>query len=355
MSKISLCMIVKNEEKVLERCLESVKEIVDEIIIVDTGSEDRTKEIARQYTTELYDFEWCNDFSKARNYAIEKATGEMILVLDADEELEDATRDQLESFIQKFPDAVGRVSIKNIFIQEGSYRVSYSNMVRFFPKGLWFEGKAHECIKTTKKREDMDIIILHDGYMENNKVDRNLPLLLEELESVGPTSYLLYQIGKQYKLKKAFEMAAEYYIQSYEGMNGLSELRGTVVIDLLYVLLELKLYDTALEFIELEEKNTCTYADFYFVKGLIWTNICADTGLVEQIFLDEIEKAYKNALKLGIQGEKIVKGTGTYLAAYNIGIYYELLGKFEEAKKYSQLSNSYNPDHFNIKPEVAIK
>ena len=77
--EISLCMIVKDEEDVLERCLECAKNIADEIVIVDTGSKDRTKDIANKYTDKVYDFDWWNDFSKARNYAFSKATKEYFL------------------------------------------------------------------------------------------------------------------------------------------------------------------------------------------------------------------------------------------------------------------------------------
>ena len=87
MITISLCMIVKNEEDVLGRCLEGVKDIVDEIIIVDTGSCDTTKEIASKYTEKLYEFPWIGDFSAARNYSFSKATMEYIMWLDADDEL----------------------------------------------------------------------------------------------------------------------------------------------------------------------------------------------------------------------------------------------------------------------------
>ena len=74
MKTISLCMIVKNEELVLGRCLESIKDLVEEIIIVDTGSTDKTKEIAKLYTNNIYDFKWINDFSAARNFSFSKAT-----------------------------------------------------------------------------------------------------------------------------------------------------------------------------------------------------------------------------------------------------------------------------------------
>ena len=87
MKTLSLCMITKNEEKNISRCLNSVKEIVDEIIIVDTGSTDNTIEIAKSYGANIYHYDWTNDFSDARNKSLEKATKDWILVLDADEEL----------------------------------------------------------------------------------------------------------------------------------------------------------------------------------------------------------------------------------------------------------------------------
>ena len=85
MATVSLCMIVRNEEDVLGRCLESVKDIVDEIIIVDTGSTDRTKEIAGRFTNTVYDFPWIDDFSAARNFSFSKATMDYQMWLDADE------------------------------------------------------------------------------------------------------------------------------------------------------------------------------------------------------------------------------------------------------------------------------
>ncbi len=93
MPTISLCMIVKNEEQFLEQCLRSVQGLVDEIIIVDTGSIDRTKEIAARFTQKVYEFIWCDDFAVARNISLQHASGDWILVLDADEAL--AERDHL--------------------------------------------------------------------------------------------------------------------------------------------------------------------------------------------------------------------------------------------------------------------
>ena len=92
MITISLCMILKDEEDVLDRCLSSVKGLVDEIIIVDTGSTDATKQIALQYTDQVFDFAWIDDFAAARNYAFSKANKEYCMWLDADDVIEEKDR-----------------------------------------------------------------------------------------------------------------------------------------------------------------------------------------------------------------------------------------------------------------------
>ena len=97
---VSVCMIVKNEEKLLRRCLDSLAGIYDELVIVDTGSTDRTKEIAWEYTDEVYDFEWVNDFAAARNFAFSKCTKDYIYSADADEVLDDKQREMLKVLMQ---------------------------------------------------------------------------------------------------------------------------------------------------------------------------------------------------------------------------------------------------------------
>ena len=96
MITISLCMIVKNEEDVIGRCLASVSDLVDEINIVDTGSTDRTKEIVKTYTDRIWDFEWVDDFALARNYSFQQATQEYVLWLDADDVLAEVDREKFK-------------------------------------------------------------------------------------------------------------------------------------------------------------------------------------------------------------------------------------------------------------------
>src|SRR5690242_15879497 len=89
---VSVALIVKNEERVLGRCLDSIKGAFDEIVIVDTGSDDATKEVARGYTDRIFDFAWCKDFAAARQYAFDQATGEWVAWLDADDIVTNADR-----------------------------------------------------------------------------------------------------------------------------------------------------------------------------------------------------------------------------------------------------------------------
>ncbi|MEE1490960.1 MAG: glycosyltransferase family 2 protein, partial [Massilioclostridium sp.] len=106
MMTISLCMIVKNEEDVLARCLDCVQGIADEIVIVDTGSTDRTKEIAGEYTDKVYDFEWIDDFAAARNFSFSKASCDYILWLDADDVLFEEDRQRFVELKQTLSDSI---------------------------------------------------------------------------------------------------------------------------------------------------------------------------------------------------------------------------------------------------------
>ncbi|NFE60776.1 glycosyltransferase family 2 protein [Clostridium botulinum] len=121
---ISLCMIVKNEECTLEKCLKRVSEFVDEIIIVDTGSTDNTNKIALKYTDKVYGFEWCDDFAKARNFSIKKASNDWILILDADEVIEKFDVEKIKKNCISSNNIVGRIKRIN------EYEDMYGTKVR---------------------------------------------------------------------------------------------------------------------------------------------------------------------------------------------------------------------------------
>src|SRR6056297_1597902 len=119
--KLSLCMIVKNEEKMLAECLQSVADVVDEMIIVDTGSTDKTIDIAKKYKAEIHTFDWNGDFSAARNESIKYASGNWILWMDADERLNPDSKEELRSIVNKAATQpeIYKVNIKNF--QKGDY------------------------------------------------------------------------------------------------------------------------------------------------------------------------------------------------------------------------------------------
>ena len=114
---ISVCIIAKNEERYIEQCLQHLLPYEMEIVVVDTGSTDRTKEIAFRYTDKVYDFTWIDNFSAARNYAAGKASNNWILVIDCDEYLAEFDTRQIRMCMQKYARNVGMMKIKNLHTQ----------------------------------------------------------------------------------------------------------------------------------------------------------------------------------------------------------------------------------------------
>ncbi len=165
MITISLCMIVKNEEAVLARCLDTVAELVDEIIIVDTGSTDATKQIAAHYTDKIYDFQWIDDFSAARNFAFSKATMQYIYSADADEVLNEENREKFRILKQQLLPEIEIVQMKygnqlsfgTVYNFDEEYRPKLFKRLREF---VWEEA-IHETIRTFPIVYDSDIVITH--------------------------------------------------------------------------------------------------------------------------------------------------------------------------------------------------
>ena len=165
MISISLCMIVKNEEQVLSRCLDSIADLMDEIIIVDTGSTDRTKEIAARYTDRIYDFTWTGNFSDARNFSFSKATKDYIYCADADEVLDDENHAKFLmlkkglipeiDIVQMYYD--NQLSYNTIYNYDRELRPKLYRRVRHF---TW-ENAIHEAVRLDPLIYDSDIVITH--------------------------------------------------------------------------------------------------------------------------------------------------------------------------------------------------
>ncbi len=163
--RFSLCMIVKNEENVLARCLDSVADLMDEIIIVDTGSTDATKEIALRYTDKVYDFVWINDFAAARNFACSKATGDYIYTADADEVIDEVNR---KRFMQLKEALVPEVEIVQMYYVQDISKATTENFEKEYRPKLfkrlreftWIDP-VHESLRIDPVVFDSDVEILH--------------------------------------------------------------------------------------------------------------------------------------------------------------------------------------------------
>lgn len=205
MKKISAVLIVKNEEALLARCLESVKE-ADEIIVVDTGSTDSTIEVAKKYTDKVYDdFTWCDDFSAARNHARLKATGDYILSIDADEFLHDFSkvREAAELGLDAF----------NVRMQlEGSNPVQFFYFPRLFrnvPHIRWV-GAIHNCLNIGPTQDSEVVITYGSSPAHNLDPDRTMRILEKEIAERGNDAPReMYYLGIEYWRKKMFEKANE--------------------------------------------------------------------------------------------------------------------------------------------------
>ncbi|MBP1993564.1 glycosyltransferase [Paenibacillus eucommiae] len=183
-TSVSLCMIVKNEEETLERCLSSISQFVDEIIIVDTGSEDKTKEIARQYTDKIHDFQWVNDFAKARNYAFSLASKDYILWLDADDVVLPEDADKFQMLLSRLAWNTDAVSMNyNLAFDDNGNVVTSLRRNRLVKRENNFQwiGVVHEYLEVYGNIQYADICITHDRKHTNSS--RNLHIYENRLAS----------------------------------------------------------------------------------------------------------------------------------------------------------------------------
>lgn len=225
MQEISLCMIVKDEEDVIGRCLESVKDIVDEIIIVDTGSTDRTKEIVSQYTDKVFDFEWVEDFSKARNFSFSKATKDYIMWLDADDVI---LEEDYKKFIELKKNLDTNVDIYmmkyNYVLDKNGNPTLVQSRERLLKRERNYQwvSPIHEVIIPEGRVVDVDIAITHKKE-EIKDLNRNIRILEkmlkngEKLDDRQEYSYAkeLFCLQRYEEAKSTYEQFIARYEDEY--------------------------------------------------------------------------------------------------------------------------------------------
>ncbi|MFB5269251.1 glycosyltransferase [Paenibacillus enshidis] len=351
---ISLCMIVRNEEEYLPKCLSSVIRIVDEIIIVDTGSTDGTVAVAQAFGAKVIEIPWEDSFSVARNRGLEEATGDWILWLDADEEMDVNEANKLKELLTR--DAIREQQIEGIQfyfcnVLEGD-RVEHlclQRMVRNRPE-YRFEGRVHEEILPSmlEVNPDMqvgqvDIHVYHDGYLAKNivrqdKISRNRSLLLQSLEEHPGQRKYHYYLGIELYRMNELESALEHFNTALAGPEEISKTLLSSAHK--YRLVTLETMGRYRDMVEHSMDSIPLFPDFtdlYHLKGI---------GLSALGHTDEAIYALRQALSLGPAPEEYpaVTGYGTYLTCRDLGILYATAGKQMDADLYLTLASLMDID-----------
>lgn len=340
-SGMSLCMIVRDEEEFIEKAILAAKPLVQEIIVVDTGSIDATPLIARELGAKVFKKEWNNDFADMRNFSIQQATQPYILVIDADEIIVEGNGDQLSALFEKMNGDSGSAGAITVLNETKSGEISGTTLVRIFPRDerYRYKGKIHEQLtysgKSIQHTINSQIKVNHLGYtetqiMKKNKYERNLKLLIDELEEASDPSYIHFQIGRTYYVMKNY-VQAEHFLNKcieLELSNAQRNFLSSALLTLGYCYIYLRKFDSLLNCYKLAVELFPDYTDLYFMYGV---------GLIESRNLHGFKKIpdmFNKCINLGEASTikyETVQGVGSFKAHYNLALFYELTGELEKA------------------------
>lgn len=333
MYPISICLIGKNEELHIDECLGRLSKLDAELVFVDTGSTDKTRELASKYTKAIYDFAWCDDFAKARNYALSCASNDIILFIDCDEYLEESDLAKTYKLVQQYPNAVGQITLHSLcYNSSGKQTVATDLLVRLFNKKKYtYEGAIHEQIVPIQKSGDNSLSVfeipmsfLHMGYSGNpealaKKADRDIHLLLKELDKHPEDPYIYYQLGQAYLLKNDYENAFQildkgFYLDIDETLPYVK----MMITDYGNSMLETGRYEKAAS-LEGVFEHFKTYADFVCMLGNAFLKVQRNEEALNLF-------AYELTLT-----DYSVEGATTYVPLHNIGCIYDAYDMYEQA------------------------
>jgi len=337
MMTISLCMIVKNEEKVLGRCLASVKDAVDEIIIVDTGSTDKTKEIAKKFTNKIYDFEWVNHFAKARNFAFSKATMDYQMWLDADDVVEPV---ELEKIIKLKKDLDPNIDLVTFryhthFDVDGK-PILTSTRERLFKreKNFQWNDAIHEYVLMMGNVHHEEIAISHKK--EGSSGDRNLKIyreLVKKGKILSPRE--TYYFARELMDHGKYEEAITYFTKFLEEGRGWFEDNIATCFNLCRCFKQLGMRDKLLPILLKSFEYDTPRAE-----------ICVEIGYYYKELRD-YNKAifwFELALKL-VKNSKgfVLNDYWDYIPAMELCVCYSTIGDLVKSYDYHQLAATYKP------------
>jgi tetratricopeptide (TPR) repeat protein len=357
MTSISLCMIVRDEAQTLARCLESVRGVVDQICVVDTGSVDGTARIAAQFGAVIADEPWHENFAQARNLSLGLAGGDWALVLDADEWLElgpdgaAAVRRALLDFAKRHPRAIGRVQVRNL---DGERELSRVSIGRFFPlgAGLAYRGRIHEHLAESGGERwpqiECGVTLLHDGYAgeqvnAKRKLTRNLALLERWTKEAPEDGYAWYQLGRTLGMKGDHEHALDALRTALEHSHD-EDAWPVHAVELAAASLdELGLGAQALDLVNEACELAPQRPDTLFLRS----NLQLRLGAVE-----DARAGFEACLALPAPSGSTESwaGANSYAAAHNLGVIAECTGNTEQARGWYDLALTFEPNHA---PSVA--
>lgn len=338
---ITLCMIVKNEEQAVAAALESARPVVDDMVVVDTGSSDGTAAVAGKYTSRIYSFEWSDDFAAARNFAMEHVRTPWILWLDADEQLAVVDGERWRrSFAQKSRAADALlVTIHNYYGPVASeLNMHLYGGFRLLRTGanLRYRQRIHEHLDVSRPGLRLDhepvdgVVIRHYGYMDDparkkEKSARNRRLLERERERPDYDPWIDYHLAVEHYRQGEHAAAFECVQRSLKRFLEKGKLPPPLAYKLKYELL-LVTGSTrhALEGIEYAIRLYPDYVDLYYCKGLF------EYG---QGRYEDALNTFNKCLELGEKPRYLtLKGTGSFLASYMVGMCLEALGQPAQAR-----------------------
>lgn len=348
--KISLCMIVKNEEKNIRRCLESVQGIVDEMVIVDTGSTDKTIEIARSFGAKIIQVPWEDDFSKARNASLDAATGEWFLIMDADDQLASGDKDRVRKLAEN-------PEVEAYFFETLSYvgeragiDVIINLNIRLVRnrKEYRFSGRIHEQLvisimqnRPGAKMKTENIKVYHYGYLdtevnEKEKRQRNIAILEKQLAEYPEDYFSYFNMGNEYFALGDYREALKYYHKAYDHLVPYMGFTSKLFIRMVMSLDELGEYEKALALIDEGLRYYPEYTDLVFFKGSIYH---------KQGRFSLALQAFEKCLEMGEAPPHVafVAGVGTYRPHYALGEIYMQLQDWDKANHHYNMSLKIAP------------
>lgn len=270
-------MIVRDEENNIDRALRSVKDCVDEIVVVDTGSVDRTPEIVKKYTDKLYFHEWKNDFSEARNYSLKFPRCEWVMILDADEEASEEFCRNIRRYLENLPEDVNTVYVPTISYLDWDFkRKEFASTARIFRNGtVYYKNIVHNMPVYKPKVESVPWPIYHYGYiwtrkLRKKKYERTGTLIRKQLKMAKTPEERLYYLVQLYKTEAT---AGKPFVKSEVALQTFHELAKarripTIALEFMYYfasdLMNLGYLDEAEKLLEKAIKVDPDYPDSYF-------------------------------------------------------------------------------------------